>query len=134
MIPLRLGNPEVDPPPISRRRRGFGLDSPLPADRRVILRALLRHLAEERPDVVVLGRGDRLAPPSAATAPDAIGSPDLLLLAPGGRTVFVTVKPQAAALTRAHRAFAALCRSCAVPLVVVRSLPEACRAFDRLHL
>ncbi|MBE7220367.1 MAG: hypothetical protein INR64_18005 [Caulobacteraceae bacterium] len=112
----------AEAPPPTKRRRGFGLDSPLPADRRVILRAVLRHLAEERPAVVAL------------TLSGSGGTPDLMLLAPKGRSLFVTIKPQAEDLTRAHRTFADLCRAAAVPLVVVRSLPEARQAFDRLGL
>jgi hypothetical protein len=122
LSPLALHLTEAGAPQPAKRRRGFGLDSPLPADRRVILRAVLRHLAEERPAVIALtlsGRG---------------GTPDLMLLAPKGRSLFVTIKPQAEDLTRAHRAFADLCRAAAVPLVVVRSLPEARQAFDRLGL
>lgn len=133
MTPLRLRDPAGDAASPSRRRRGFGLDSPLPADRRVILRAVLRHLAEDRPAVVVFGLA-AAAPPSGPADRQTVDGPDLLLLAPAGRSLFVTVKPQAADLGRAHRAFADLCRSCAVPLLVVRSLPEARRAFDRLAL
>jgi hypothetical protein len=106
----------------------------LPADRSIVARAVLRHLAEARPAVVVLplaATGETKAAP--ATHP-AAGMPDLLLLAPGGRAVFVRVKTQAETLPRAHRAFADLCRACGVPLVVVRSLPEARDAFDRLEL
>ena len=115
MTPLRLRDLAAEPEPQSHRRRGFGLDSPLPADRRIILRAVLRHLAEERPTVVVFGLAGAKLKPDAGATRDAVGGPDLLLLAPGGRSVFVTVKPQAIDLTRAHRAFADLCRSCAVP-------------------
>ncbi|MDX7953766.1 hypothetical protein P7D22_21615, partial [Lichenihabitans sp. Uapishka_5] len=105
------------------------LDSPLPADRRVVLRAVVRHLETARPTVVVVG----LAGDIAAPGPEA-GAPDLMLLAPGGRCVFVQIKTQAAELTRPQKGFADLCRGCAVPLLVVRSLPEACAAFDRLNL
>lgn len=124
MIPLslRLADLEATEARPFRRRRGFGLDSPLPADRRVILRAILRHLAEARSAVTAF----------ALAGPD--GTPDLLLLAPKGRSLFVTIKPQAEDLTREHRAFADLCRAAAAPLVVVRSLPEARQAFDRLGL
>ena len=119
-LALRLRGDEAPQP--AKRRRGFGLDSPLPADRRVILRAVLRHLAEERPAVV------------AFTLSGPEGTPDIMLLAAQGRSLFVTIKPQAEDLTRAHRAFADLCRAAAVPLVVIRSLPEARQAFDRLGL
>jgi hypothetical protein len=121
--------PALAPAPGSRtgagsRRRRFGLDAPLPADRTVIARAVLRHLAEARPAVVVVPIG-----------PDpGAGAPDLLLLAPGRKIAFVRFKTQAETLPRAHRAFADLCRGCGVPLVVVRSLAEARAAFDRLKL
>ncbi len=134
MIALKLRNPAIEGPEESRKRRGFGLDSPLPADRRIILRAVLRHLATERPAVVVLGLGAETPVPRTAAGRVNPEAPDLLLLAPGGRSVFVKIKLQAEDLTRDHRAFADLCRSCAVPLVVVRSLPEARQAFDRLRL
>ena len=130
MIALRLLAPMPEPVPVTRRRRAFGLDSPLPADRHVILRAVLRHLSEQRPEVVAFRLGERQATPDDG----GVEGPDLLLLAPGGRSAFVTIKPQAAKLARAHRAFADLCRSCSIPLLVVRSLPEAKRAFDALHL
>lgn len=121
-LSLRLADTEPETPRPPPRRRGFGLDTPLPADRRVILRAIRRHLTEARPAVVVFAiSGDE-------------GTPDLLLLAPQGRSLFVTIKPQAEDLTRAHHAFADLCRGAAVPLVVVRSLPEARQALDRLGL
>ena len=70
----------------------------------------------------------------AAPVKRGVERPDLLLLAPGGRSLFLKVKPQAEDLSRAHRAFADLCRGCAVPLLVVRSLAEARQAFDRLDL
>lgn len=130
MSALRLLTPHPEPLPAARRRRAFGLDSPLPADRHAILRAVLRHLAEQRPSVVAFWLGESPSAPDH----DGVEGPDLLLLAPGGRSAFVTIKPQAAKLTRAHRSFADLCRSCAMPLLVVRSLPEAKRAFDALHL
>lgn len=64
----------------------------------------------------------------------AAGVPDLLLLASGGRVVFVKIKTQAEDLSRAHRAFADLCRQRTIPLLVVRSLPEAKKALDCLGL
>lgn len=134
MSPLTLRASSDLPAAGAARRRRFGLDAPLPADRTIVARGVLRHLAEARPTVVVLpltaddeGSGGQALHPAA-------GVPDLLLLAPGGRAVFVRVKTQAEVLPRAHRAFADLCRGCGVPLVVVRSLPEARDAFDRLKL
>lgn len=120
--------------PAGQGRRRFGLDTPLPADRRVVRRAILRHLAESRAAVVPLSLAGPTPDGPAARAPIEAGLPDLLLLAPGGRLVFLKIKTQAEELSRAHRAFADLCRERAVPFVVVRSLPEAKRAFDRLGL
>jgi hypothetical protein len=122
-----------DASPPARRR--FGLDTPLPADRRTVERAVLRHLAECRPDVVPLSlNGGVPAGPAGQLlrAPVEAGLPDLLLLAPKGRVAFVKIKTQAEELSRANRAFDDLCRERAIPFVVVRSLPEALRAFDKL--
>ena len=137
MIPVSLRIPGAADPKVARSRRKFGLDAPLPADRRIIERALLRHLAECRPAVVVLAFGqDANRPDTAAKTPIPVtaGVPDLLLLAPNGRLVFVRIKTQAEHLSRADRAFADLCQQRDIPLVVVRSLPEAQCAFDRLAL
>ncbi|MCW6507727.1 VRR-NUC domain-containing protein [Lichenifustis flavocetrariae] len=137
MISVILRVPGAADPPAGRSRRKFGLDAPLPADRRIIERALLRHLAECRPEVVVLAlRQDTSRPDTAANAPIPVsaGVPDLLLLAPKGRSLFVKIKTQAEDLSRADRAFADLCQQRGIPLVVVRCLPEARRAFDLLSL
>lgn len=120
--------------PKSVARRRFGLDAPLPADRRIVARALLRHLAEDRPMIVVLALKGEADEPSGPRLSLAAGVPDLLLLASGGRVVFVKIKTQAENLSRAHRAFADLCRQRTIPLIVVRSLPEAKKALDRLGL
>lgn len=137
MIPVNVV--EVDAAglqPRTRRRR-FGLDAPLPADPHIVLRAVLRHIAAERPDAVPLGLS-RASAPRATGDPGrvslATGVPDLLLLLPGGRLAFLLVKTQARALSRAERAFADLCRTRAIPVHVVRSLPEARRALDSLGL
>ena len=116
-------------------RRRFGLDSPLPADPRIVERAVLRHIATCRPTLVVL----TLARVSeAGTSRPGLhlgaGVPDLMLLIPGGRVAFLTIKTQARDLTRAERAFADLCRACAIPVHVVRSLAEARAALDRLAI
>ena len=132
MIPLRLRDGGDAAAPVALRRRRFGLDTPLPADRAIIERSILRHLRAQRPAVVAFPLQADRRPSGAGLA--GAGAPDLLLLAPGGRTVFVRIKLQAETLPRAHRAFADLCRACGVPLVVVRSLAEAQAAFDRLSL
>lgn len=119
------------------RRRRFGLDAPLPADPHIILRAVLRHIAAERPGAVPIGltrapaSRDRGAPGRVSLAD---GVPDLLLLLPGGRLGFLLIKTQARALSRAERAFADLCRTRAIPVHVVRSLPEARQALDSLGI
>ncbi len=136
-IPVRVRRGDHPRPP--PKRRAFGLDAPLPVDRRIVERALLRHLADERPAVLVLTlRGEttadcRDAKPGPTTTL-AAGVPDLMLLAPGGRLVFLTIKTQAETLPRAHRAFADLCRDRGIPVLVVRSLPEARKALDDLAL
>ena len=141
MIRLAVIDPGRSNTPKPSRRR-FGLDTPLPTDAQVIERAILRHLATCHPDALVLA----LAPaddngrktPAGKTPAGRInlpsGVPKLLLLLPGGRAGFLVVKTQARALSPSERAFADLCRLLAVPVHVVRSLPEARRAFAQLGL
>lgn len=132
MIPLEIRDGEAARPRLAPRRRRFGLDAPLPADRAIVERSILRHLTEQRPAVVVFSL--RTDPRAADARSIGAGTPDLLLLAPGGRAIFVRIKLQAETLTRPQHAFADVCRGCGVPLLVVRSLAEARAAFDRLPL
>lgn len=121
----------------TRPRRRFGLDTPLPADPRIVERAILRHLSTCHPDAVVLGLTravDNGPAEPAGRVSIAAGVPGLMILLPAGRAAFLLVKTQASTLSRAERAFADLCRSLTVPVHVVRSLPEARRAFDHLGL
>ena len=135
MIRIALRSP-LEEPPANRRRRRFGLDAPLPADPRIVERAVLRHLAERCPAVLVL------AVTPVAKEPDeprsgidlATGLPDLLLLLPAGRLACLKIKTQAQTLTRAQRAFADLCRERAIPFHIVRSLPEARIVLDHLTI
>lgn len=137
MIPVRVGDPEDCGLQLRTRRRRFGLDAPLPADPHIVLRAVLRHIATERPDAVPLGLSRA---PAGRESDDlgrvnlAQGVPDLLLLLPGGRLAFLLIKTQARVLSRAERAFADLCRARAIPVHVVRSLPEARQALDSLGI
>ena len=136
MIPAIVRNLDEPVKPARHQHRRFGLDAPLPADRQVIERAILRHIREYRRSVVVLGLGKQASPQRDRTAYDAVqlaaGAPDLLLLMPGGRVAFLTIKTQAQDLSRAQRAFGDVCRERAIPLHVVRSLAEARRALDHL--
>ena len=127
-LALREASAADGVPSIARRR--FGLDAPLPADARVVERAILRHLAEACPAIVPLllkkpSEDSEAGPRGAPRVSLVSGIPELLFLLPGGRIAFCKVKTQAARLSRAHHAFADLCRERGIPLLVVRSLPEA---------
>lgn len=134
MIPVGVQDPNAPAESVRERRRRFGLDAPLPSDPRVVERAVLRHLSERRPDVVVLRmvRSPELPLPTSRGVSVAAGVAELLLLWPEGRSAFLAIRTQAQMPTSAERAFAELCRASAVPLRVVRSLPEARQALDDL--
>ena len=112
----------------TRRRRGFGLDTLLPADPAVIEAQVLRLLAGT-PDVLAVrpaASPDRARPPGHRPAPAyPKGAPDLLLLLPGGRSACLKIRTQAERASRDEAAFADLCRQRRIPYAVVRSAAEA---------
>jgi hypothetical protein len=121
-------------------RRKFGLDTPLPADPRIVERAILRHIAECRPTFVALALKGECPREAAGLHGEGCritleaGVPDLMLMLPGGRLAFLKIKTQAQDLSQAHRAFADLCRERDIPLAVVRSLSEARPVLDLLAI
>lgn len=121
--------------PVQPRRRGFGLDTPLPADPAIIEAQVLRLLAGTRPEILAIRPSttpDRQRPPGHRTAPAFVaGVPDLLLLLPGGKTACLKIRTQAERLSRDEVAFGDLCRQRAIPFAVVRSLAEARAALAR---
>ena len=120
------------------RRRGFGLDSPLPADPRIVEAQILRLLRNGSPEVIVVrpSRAPDHAPKAGHRPVPAFldGTPDLLLLAPGGRVACLKIRTQAIPLSRAEQAFAGLCRQHAIPFAAVRSLAEAHAALARFGM
>ena len=136
MIPATVGATDTHVATARPRRRRFGLDTALPADPLIVARAVRRHLATCRPDALVLdlSRAASADADPAKRVNVAAGVPDMLLLLPEGRAAFLIIKTQAQTLSRAERAFADLCRDRAIPVEVVRSLPEARQALDRLGL
>jgi hypothetical protein len=112
-----------------RRRRGFGLDTSLPADPALIEAEVLRLLAARAPDALVLRpseRPDRPVPSGHRAVPAFVGgAPDLLLLLPGGKSFCLKIRTQAERLSREQAAFGDLCRQRGIPYAVVRSLAEA---------
>lgn len=136
MIRVTVRDPNTPAARARERRRRFGLDAPLPADEAIVERAILRHMVTCRPGtlMLVLDRSPEPASVSTAGVNLAHGTPDLLLVLPDGRLAFLVIKTQARSLSRAERAFADLCRAQAVPIHVVRSLPEAVHVLDRLGI
>ena len=113
----------------ARRRRGFGLDTLLPADPGIIEAQVLRLLSDAAPDVLAIrpsAKPDRPAPVGHRAVPPFVpGAPDLLLLLPGGRTACLKIRTQAERLSPEQAAFSDLCRQRRIPFAVVRSLAEA---------
>jgi hypothetical protein len=113
----------------SRRRRGFGLDTPLPANPAIVEAQILRLLSAADPQVLALrpsSRPDRAPAPGHRAAPTFVaGVPDLLLLLPAGRSACLKIRTQAERLSRDETAFRDLCRQRGIPFAVVRSVEEA---------
>jgi hypothetical protein len=119
-----------------RRRRGFGLETPLPADPALIEAEVLRLLSTRAPEVLAIrpsAKPDRAIPPGHRAVPAFVsGTPDLLLLLPGGKSFCLKIRAQAERLSRDQAAFGDLCRERGIPYVVVRSLAEARAALLRV--
>lgn len=117
------------------RRARFALDTVLPADPALIEADVLRLLQDRAPSVLAVrpsASPDRPPVPGRREAPAfPRGAPDLVLLAPGGRTACVKIRTQAARPTRDEAAFEDLCRQQGIPFAVVRSAAEAAEALQR---
>lgn len=117
------------------RRSRFALDTVLPADPALIEADVLRLLQDRAPAVLAVrpsASPDRPQVPGRREAPALPrGAPDLVLLAPGGRTACVKIRTQAARPTRDEAAFEDLCRQQGIPFAVVRSAAEAAEALQR---
>lgn len=122
----------------SRKRRRFGLDTVLPADPAVIEGEVLRLLRAEAPDLLSVrpsAAPDRRPAPGHRAVPRFVrGVPDLLLLAPGGRSACLSIRAQADRPTADQLAFQDLCRQRGIPFAAVRSGPEARAALRRFGL
>lgn len=118
-----------------QRRTRFALDTALPADPALIEADVLRLLQDRAPAVLAVrpsASPDRPPVPGRRKAPAfPRGAPDLVLLAPGGRTACVKIRTQAARPTREEAAFEDLCRQQGIPFAVVRSVEEAAAALLR---
>lgn len=121
--------------PARHRRARFALDTVLPADPALIEADVLRLLQDRAPAVLAVrpsSAPDRPPVPGRRGAPAfPRGAPDLVLLAPGGRTACVKIRTQAARPTRDEAAFEDLCRQQGIPFAVVRSAAEAAEALRR---
>ncbi len=121
--------------PVRHRRGRFALDTVLPADPALIEADVLRLLRDRAPAVLAVrpsAAPDRPPVPGRRGAPAfPRGAPDLVLLAPGGRTACVKIRTQAARPTRDEAAFEDLCRQQGIPFAVVRSAAEAAEALRR---
>lgn len=117
------------------RRTRFALETVLPSDRAVIEADVLRFLHERAPAVLAVrpsSAPDRPPLPGHRAVPALPrGAPDLVLLAPGGRTACLKIRTQAEGLTRDEAAFADLCRQQGIPFAAVRSVAEAATALGR---
>lgn len=117
------------------RRARFALDTILPADPALIEAEVLRLLQDRAPAVLAVrpsASPDRPPVPGRRKTPVfPRGAPDLVLLAPGGRTACVKIRTQAARPTRDEAAFEDLCRQQGIPFAVVRSAAEADEALRR---
>ncbi|WP_131194723.1 hypothetical protein [Lichenihabitans psoromatis] len=118
------------------RRRSFGLDTMQPANAATIEAEVLRILAAEAPHVLTIRpstQPDRARPAGHRAVPAFVGgTPDLLLLFPGGRSLCLKIRTQAERLSHDHVAFGHLCRHRDIPYVVVRSVAEARRALGQV--
>ncbi len=117
------------------RRRGFGLDTLLPADPTLVEAGVLRLLSSDAPEVIAIrpaNQPDRPPSPGHRAVPSFVaGAPDLLLLLPGGKSACLRIRSQAERLSRDQVAFRDLCGQRGIPYAVVRSLAEARSALVR---
>lgn len=118
-----------------RLRTRFALDTVLPADAALIEADVLRLLQDRAPEVLAVrpsAAPDRPAMPGRRAVPTLPrGVPDLVLLAPGGRSACLRIRTQAARPTRDEAGFEDLCRQQGIPFAVVRSAGEAEAALAR---
>ncbi len=123
---------------VTSRSRGFGLDSPLPADPAIVEAQILRLLSTAEPDLIVVRPArdpEHARPPGHRAVPAFVaGVPDLLLLGRSGKVACLKIKTQAARLSPDQAAFGDLCRQLGIPFAVVRSLNEARSALARFGL
>ncbi len=118
-----------------RLRTRFALETVLPSDPAILEADVLRVLRAQAPDIITVRPStspDRPVVPGHRAVPSLPrGAPDLVLLAPGGRTACLRIRTQAARPSSDERAFQDLCRQQNIPFAIVRSAGEAASALRR---
>lgn len=118
----------------NRKRGSFGLDG-VKQDERQIQRSIVSWARRVAPDArtqhVPMNQSSRVAGAIMKGDGAQAGFPDLIVIAPGGKTLFLEVKTKSGKLSEAQKDFANDLQMMGHNYAVVRSIEDARAAFDR---
>ena len=123
----------------TRKSRGaFGLDNGRKITEREIQSSIVKWARMAAPDcetlAVPMNQANRIAGALMQTAGALPGVPDLLVIAPGGKTLFMEVKTPSGRLSDVQKEFANKLQTMSHNYALVRSIDDARKAFARAEI